>query len=308
VTFDSGGTRCPWCGAALPPGAPGCPSCGRAIPLVGQPPPACYRHPDRPTRLACSECGRPICVECSRDAVVGQKCPDCTTPEHRTRVIPAQTITRPRRGPTPVTWALIGICVVLFAADRLVDNFDIAARFAQQIGKVDSGEWWRVLTAMFLHGDTLHLLFNMYALWLFGPVLERRFGVASFIALYAAGGVTGGMLFQLVEKNPLAAAVGSSGAIFGLLGALLAASFRQRHTRAGAAAFGQLALLLAINLALPLFVPNIAWEAHLGGLAAGMAVALVWDHMPLPGRAAAWRRVGVAVVVAGVALLVILLT
>ena len=122
MSFDSGGGFCPWCGAALPSGAPGCPECKRALPLTGQAAPSCYRHPDRPTRLACSDCGRPICVECSRDAVVGQKCPDCTTPEHRTRVIPAQTITRPRRGPTPVTWALIGICVVLFAADRLVET------------------------------------------------------------------------------------------------------------------------------------------------------------------------------------------
>ena len=266
--------------------------------------PACYRHPDRPTRLACSECGRLICVECSRDAVVGQKCPECTTPEQRTRVIPARSITHVDRSATPVTWALIGINVVVFGLQELFPALRIGPRAAEYSALVDQGEWWRLLTAMFLHGGVLHLMFNMYALWLFGPVLERRFGSPSYAALYVAGGVSGGMLFQLLGEG---AAVGASGAIFGLLGALLAASYRQRHTRAGAAVFGQLGLLLAINLTLPLFLGNIAWQAHVGGLLAGILIAAVWDRMPLPGRTAVWRRVAVAVVVGAAALVVVLL-
>jgi len=274
-------------------------------PLSPEAPPACYRHPDRSTRLACSNCGRPICVECSRDASVGQKCPDCTTPEHRTRVIPARSITRPGRGAAPVTLALIGINVVIFGLQELFPALRIVPRAAQIPFLVDQGEWWRVLTATFLHGGLLHLAFNMYALWLFGPVLERRFGAASYASLYAAGGLTGGMLYQLIGSD--AAAVGASGAIFGLLGALLAASYRQRHTRAGAAVFGQLGVLLAINLALPLFLPDIAWQAHVGGLAGGILIAAVWDHMPLAGRSAQWRRVAVALTVAGAAVAVVLL-
>ncbi len=66
-------------------------------------------------------------------------------------------------------------------------------------------------------------------------------------------------------------------------------------------------MLLAINLALPLFLGNIAWQAHVGGLIAGILIAAVWDHMPLPGRTAVWRRVAVAVVVGGAALVVVLL-
>jgi len=243
-------------------------------------------------------------VECSRDAVVGQKCPECTTPEHRTRVIPARSITHVDRSATPVTWALIGINVVVFGLQELFPALRIGPRAAQYSVLVDQGEWWRLLTAMFLHGGVLHLMFNMYALWLFGPVLERRFGSLSYAAMYVAGGISGGMLFQLLGEG---AAVGASGAIFGLLGALLAASYRQRHTRAGAAVFGQLALLLAINMTLPLFLGNIAWQAHVGGLLAGILIAAVWDHMPLPGRTAVWRRVAVAVVVAGAALAVVLL-
>jgi membrane associated rhomboid family serine protease len=268
-------------------------------------PPACYRHPDRPTRLSCSNCGRPICVECSRDAVVGQKCPECTTPEHRTRVIPARSITHANRRVTPVTWGLIAVNVAMFALQEIFPALHIPARFSQYPPLVAAGEWWRVFTAMFLHGGVLHLLFNMYALWLFGPVLERRFGSLSYAALYVAGGLGGGMLYQLIGSE--APAVGASGAIFALLGALLAASYRQRQTRAGAAVFGQLGILLAINLALPLFVGNIAWQAHVGGLLAGILIAAVWDHMPLAGRTAEWRRIAVALVVGAASLAVVLL-
>ena len=267
-------------------------------------PSVCYRHPDRPTRLACSQCGRLICVECSRDAVVGQKCPECTTPEQRTRVIPARSIRHLDHRATPVTWALVGINVVIFGLQELFPALRIGPRAAQYSVLVDQGEWWRLLTAMFLHGGVLHLMFNMYALWLFGPVLERRFGSPSYAALYVAGGISGGMLFQLLGEG---AAVGASGAIFGLLGALLAASYRQRHTRAGAAVFGQLGLLLSINLALPLFLRNIAWQAHVGGLLAGILIAAVWDRMSLPGRTAVWRRIAVAVAVGGAALAVVVL-
>ena len=71
--------------------------------------------------------------------------------------------------------------------------------------------------------------------------------------------------------------------------------------------FGQLGILLAINLALPLFVGNIAWQAHVGGLIAGILIAAVWDHMPLAGRRAEWRRIAVALVVGAAALAVVLL-
>jgi membrane associated rhomboid family serine protease len=269
-------------------------------------PPVCYRHPDRPTRLACSECGRYICPECSRDAVVGQKCPECTAPGQLTRVIPARTLRHADRRATPVTWALIAVNVAVFIAGEISPSFgnEIIRRAAQHPVLVDAGEWWRLFTTMFLHASILHILFNMYALWLFGPVLERRFGSASFSALYLAAGIAGGTLYQLV--GPEAWAVGASGAIFGLFGALLAASYRQRHTRAGALVFRQLAILLAINLLLA-FLPgsNIAWQAHIGGLTAGALIGAIWDRLPLT-RTGAWKRVTVAVAVAAASLAIVL--
>lgn len=266
----------------------------------------CYRHPDRPTRLRCSECGRPICPECSRDAVVGQKCPECTAPGKTTRVIPARSLRPGARRVTPVTLTLIVVNVLVFLAGELSTRIgnDIMQWAAQHPVLVDRGEWWRMFTAMFLHGSILHILFNMYALWLFGPVLERRFGSASFASLYLASGIAGAALFQAIGPN--AWAVGASGAIFGLFGALLAASYRQRHTRAGSTVFGQLMILLAINLVLP-FLPgsNIAWQAHIGGLAAGALIGTAWDRLPLT-RANAWKRVSVALALGAVALLAVL--
>ena len=237
--------------------------------------------------------------------MVGQKCPECTTPRHLTRVIPARTLRHVNRN-TPVTWSLIAINVVLFAADQLFPSFgnELLQRAAHHPLLVDRGEWWRVLSAMFLHGGLLHVLFNMYALWLFGPVLERRFGSFSFAALYLAAGAAGGALYQTIGPN--AWAVGASGAIFGLFGALLIASYRQRHTRAGAAAFSQLVILLGINLALPLFVPNIAWQAHVGGLLAGVLIGAVWDRLPRS-KGSAWKRTSVALLVGMAALLTALL-
>lgn len=267
--------------------------------------PVCYRHPDRPTRLACSECGRYICPECSRDAVVGQRCPECAGPARLTRVIHARDLSHVGRRATPVTWTLIGLNILIFLATEAFSSFgnEVMQRFAQHPVLVAQGEWWRVITAAFLHASFLHVLFNMYALWLFGPTLERRFGSSSFASLYLASAIAGGALFQVIGTN--AWAVGASGAIFGLFGALLTASFRQRHTRAGSAVFGQLLVLLAINLALPLFVRNIAWQAHVGGLVAGGLIAAVWDRLPR-GKPGAARRVLVALAVAAAGMAVVL--
>lgn len=270
------------------------------------PSPVCYRHPDRETRLACSSCGRPICVECSHDAAVGQKCPECAAPEGRYRVVGPAEIRRETRGQAPVAMTLIALNVVVFLAGQFDPALGrrLLLEFAHHPLLVEGGDWYRVVTAMFLHGGLMHLLFNSYALWLFGPALERRFGSVSFASLYVAAGIFGGAAYQLSGRAQFA--VGASGAIFGLFGALLAASYRQRNTPAGRPLFSQLMLLLGINLALPLIVPNIAWEAHLGGLFAGVAIAAAWDKIPFIGPGTVPRRVAVAAVLVVVAAVVVL--
>ncbi len=214
---------------------------------------------------------------------------------------------RQTRSGSPLTYVLIAVSVLIFAAGEL--NPELGRRMffdgAHLPALVSTGEWWRAFTAIFLHGGITHVLFNMWALYVFGPALEHRFGSVSFVSLYVACGLGGSAVYQVVGRD--AFAVGASGAIFGLMGALVASAYRQRFTPAGRAVFSQLLLLLGINLALPAIVPNIAWEAHVGGLAAGIIISAAWDRLPMVGQGAVGRRVSVAASVAIIAMAVVLL-
>lgn len=267
--------------------------------------PTCYRHPDRETRLACSNCGRPVCVECVRTADVGQRCLECAAPAPGAQVLDMEDVRQQGPRPAIVTFTVLVVSVAIFAVELLVPAVGMTIRFnlAQINELVAAGQWWRLLTAAFLHGGMTHVAFNMYALYLFGPQLEREVGSVPFAAMYVAAAFSGGAAFYFAQPEGIA--VGASGAIFGLFGAWLAASYRGRHTAVGRASLRQLLVLLGINAALG-FVPgaNIAWEAHAGGLVAGLVIAGVWT-LPALRRQAALRTL-VAAVVAGVALFSVL--
>jgi membrane associated rhomboid family serine protease len=240
-------------------------------------------------------------VDCTIDTPVGQKCPECAQPEGRHKVITAQTLRQGVRRAAPVTFTLLFINLGLFVLGEADPEIGqrLFAEGAQQADLIRAGEWWRAATSMFLHASLAHVGFNMWALYLFGPALERRYGSLPFTLLYLTAGLGGSALYHLVGRdNP---AVGASGAIFGLMGALIVTLYQQRHTPMARAILSQLMLLLAINLALPLMIANIAWEAHLGGLIAGAAVAVAWDRLPVTGRAAVPRQVSVALAVMVVA-------
>lgn len=240
----------------------------------------CYRHPDRPTRLACSNCGRPICVECSHDASVGQRCPECSVPEGRNQVIQARrVIGRPTAQTSPVSFGIMGVTIAIFVAGFLSPELDrwLLENLALVNFLVADGEWYRIFTAALLHGGLMHVFFNMYALYLFGPRLEQQVGSAAFAALYVACAAAGSAV-SYVLGPPLQVSVGASGAIFGLFGAWLFVAWKMRSSPGGRAMFNQLFVLLAINLALPLLVPGIDWRAHMGGLAAGVAIAWLWSQ------------------------------
>jgi membrane associated rhomboid family serine protease len=129
---------------------------------------------------------------------------------------------------------------------------------------VANGDWWRLFTAMFLHASLLHIAFNMLALWWFGSVVERSVGTLRYILIYVASGLAGSAGALIASPN--AVTVGASGAIFGLLGALLILEYLQTGSFAG-----QAMTLIVINLVLSFAIPNISIGGHIGGLVGGVA-------------------------------------
>ncbi|MGK5533874.1 rhomboid family intramembrane serine protease [Streptomyces sp. URMC 129] len=256
----------------------------------GQPQPRhglarCYRHPDRETGIRCTRCDRPICPSCMISAPVGHQCPDCVQGTSgaaraaRPRTLAGGTVTDDPRLITKILLAL-NLAVfagVVIAGDRLVTDlgmlgYAIDGRTFEWIGVAD-GQWYRVLTAAFLHERVWHLLFNMLGLWFLGPPLETALGRIRYLALYLISALAGSTLsYLLAEQNQLS--LGASGAIFGLFGATAVLMRRLR------ADMRPIVVLLAINLVITFTWSNIAWQAHIGGLVAGAAIAYAMVNAP----------------------------
>src|SRR5665811_1113518 len=259
--------------------------------------PVCYRHPDRITGLSCSRCGKPICVECSNDNAVGQLCPECAAPSGRHRVVQGRQIYgKPTFQTAPVSFAIMAVTVAIYLAGYLSRSLDITMTnwLAQANWLVLAGDWWRIFTAALLHGSFLHIGFNMYALYLFGPRMEQQVGSPSFAALYVAAAGAGGLVSYLL--GPLdQVSIGASGAIFGLFAAWMFVAWKMRHTPGGRSMFTQLFVLLAINVVISL-APGIDGLAHLGGFVAGLAIAALWSVLAAGKPNALRIRTAIAVV------------
>ncbi|RLP93124.1 MULTISPECIES: rhomboid family intramembrane serine protease [unclassified Micromonospora] len=263
--------------------------------------PVCYRHPGRETYVRCSRCDRPICPDCMRDASVGHQCPECVN-EGRRSVRPARTAfgggTAGRHG--YVTKALIALNVLLMllsiASDRGGDaavggsgfgglmggstpltNWGSVLGLAVfpdgTLGGVADGEWYRLVTAMFLHYGVIHLLLNMWALWVLGRSLEANLGPLRFGALYLIAGLGGNVAAYLFSAQNSATA-GASTAVFGLFAALIIIERKLGRD------ISQVIPILVINLVFTLTVPGISIPGHLGGLVVGGAMALVLAYAP----------------------------
>ncbi len=189
----------------------------------------------------------------------------------------------------PLTAALVGANVLVFLVALAVPGVRGALVFAPAIG---AAEPWRFLTSAFLHGGFMHLFLNMYALLVFGPGLERSLGRWRYLAAYLASAVAGNVLVELLASPAsvswITATVGASGAVFGMFGVLLMIS--------GARNRG-LWWLIALNLGIG-FLPgsNISWQAHVGGLVAGIVLgaAFVASNRWARGRLATRGRAGLA--------------
>ncbi|MER6121215.1 rhomboid family intramembrane serine protease [Streptomyces sp. NPDC001795] len=277
--------------------------------------PVCYRHPDRETGIRCTRCERPICPECMVNASVGFQCPECVRTGSGTghalaasqpRTLAGGTVTA---DPRLLTKLLIGVNLAVFlvqlsVGDRFTDRFELLGQaYVPLLGSVEGvaqGQWYRLLTAMFLHGSYIHILFNMLSLWWIGAPLEAALGRARYLALYFTSGLAGSALTYLIAA-PNQPSLGASGAIFGLFGATAVLMRRLRYDMRPVIA------LLVINLIFTFGWSNIAWQAHIGGLVGGVVVGYAMVHAPRQRRALVQYGV-CALVLAAVVVMTVLRT
>ena len=236
----------------------------------------CYRHPGRETAVSCSNCGRPICPDCMTPTSVGMRCPECSgQPSNVRRVAPS------RADEPMLTYVLIGIIVLIqigamasgaSATGSQFGGSDLIRDGAVSRPAVADGDLWRLLTSGFLHAGLVHLMFNAFALYVLGSMLEPAIGRLRFAIVYFVSLFTGSFGALLVEPDALT--VGASGAIFGLMGAAVVV-MRNRGINPMESGLG---LWLGINLVFTFAIPGISIGGHLGGLVGGaLAAALMFD-------------------------------
>ncbi len=239
----------------------------------------CPRHPDRVSYVSCQRCGRPACPQCQRPAAVGVHCVDCVrdaTQGARKRVTVFGATVQPNARPV-VTITMIALCVAVFLIDMVSPTLRQAFTFSPAIGQIEP---WRMLTTAFLHAPgsfgIVHLGFNMVALWFTGPFLEQALGRARFIALYLVSALGGSVAVLLLTPLEMwnRGAVGASGAVFGLFGAVAVVMLRMKIRNTS------IFSVIGINLVITFVMPNISWQAHLGGLVTGAAIAAVYAYLP----------------------------
>jgi len=241
----------------------------------------CPRHPGRPSLTVCSRCGRGICAdEPLVDAPVGYQCTDCTRSAPPAR--------RLMDGPPPAvaTRAMVGalVAVALLEAAGLID----VRTYGLVPLLVGIGQWWRLVTSALMHAGVAHLAFNALLLWHLGTAVEAMVGRARLVGLTVSG-LAGGslgvvvmawltamtrigtvpLLGPLLATDPRSLTVGASGAVFGLMGAVLGV-MRAEGTDPRTTPLGSMVgSLVAINLVLTFLIPFISIGGHVGGLAAG---------------------------------------
>jgi membrane associated rhomboid family serine protease len=265
--------------------------------------PTCFRHAGRETYLSCTRCGRPACPECLRSAPVGQQCVECIKEGSRTVRQPTGVFGGRAVSGAVVTYTLVALNVLFYLVEwvypKIVDYLAlIGSAYDPKVHAlvgVAQGQDYRLLTSAFLHEPGFagfgpaHIIFNMWALILVGPALERLLGRLRFLALYVLSALGGAVMFYfLAPVNELG--LGASGAIFGLFGAWFVVSRRLRvDSRA-------IIFLIVLNLVISFTVAGIAWQAHVGGLITGGLLAAAYAYAPRSHRALVQITATVAVV------------
>jgi membrane associated rhomboid family serine protease len=275
--------------------------------------PVCYRHTGRETYVRCQRCNRPICPDCMNEASVGFQCPQCVG-------VGKQTVRQARtafggslhgdRG--YVTIALITVNALVFVGTLVLGGVQAAIGqgsnrlFAPPTAlsillgvfppAVAHGEYWRLITAMFVHFGVLHLAMNMWALWILGRYLERALGPARFTVLYFFCGLGGNVAVYLFGSTGSLAG-GASTSLFGLFAVMFLVNRKLGLSNNG------LIVLIVINLGLTFAVPNISILGHLGGLVTGATAGFGVAYAPRSSRTAVQ-----VLVLSGIAALLVALT
>jgi membrane associated rhomboid family serine protease len=274
--------------------------------LPPPPMPRCYRHPDRETGRSCTRCGRPACPDCLRSASIGSQCLDCVKaakPDVRTRARywnasqPALlTLILVATNAIIYLWTVtagseVVRCAGPYVEQRAICELSLFGPF------VADGEWYRLISAGFLHFSIFHVAMNMLLLYQLGKLLEPGIGRARFGLLYLAG-LLGGSAGALL-LTPNAVTGGASGAVFGLMAAA-AVGLQRRGINVFSTGIGT---TLILNLVLTFTIPGISIGGHVGGAIAGGLCALVMlapRHTPI----ARWQTYAAPVVVSVVAIVV----
>ncbi|TQN28634.1 membrane associated rhomboid family serine protease [Haloactinospora alba] len=242
--------------------------------------PTCFRHPDREAYVRCNRCERRICPDCMREAPVGFHCVSCVAEGQKSARGARTTFGgKPVRGPY-VTWTVLALMAAGFVAQLTSASTPLAAAQSPLVrtlgmwgvGIVGADQWYRLLTAAFLHGSVWHILFNGYATYILGPQLERWLGHGRFACLWLLSALGGSVLSLAV--TPAQLSIGASGAVFGLFGALFVLGRRMRVD------IRFVLVLLGINLLLTFAVPQISWTGHIGGLVSGLVLGAAYAYLP----------------------------
>ena len=232
----------------------------------------CYGHPKTPTRLHCSRCDRPICGRCAIPASVGQHCPECVAEARKS----APKVRSAIAATAPVVTAILAVNVGAFLLQYLIPGF--TDRFAMDPVAIRDGEYWRLITPVFLHaqGFIFHIIMNSYILYSLGPNVEQAFGSVRFAVMYLLAGFFGNVLSFVMP--PDVGSLGASGAVFGIAGVLLVYLFRRRRSAFVAQYLRSIMFFVGINLAIGFVFRGIDNWAHIGGLVAGIILGFGFDR------------------------------